>query len=169
MLHVSCAAHHATGLQLQRKPRSQSTPTGHVQFHEGTCLPQLSFSNYHQLRYKADVHGPRLYVQPWDILILGSKSSLTLLRQWKTNPPGMLLSAYWHTFSVSSNWCTQHILFVVIWHKGPLSKKRNLLLPHRLIIPISSKGVLLYATSHRQDNTYHSLCYTSRGALAGTR
>ena len=29
--------------------------------------------------------------------------------------------------------------------------------------------VLLYAPSHRQDNTYHDLCYTSRGALAGTR
>ena len=29
--------------------------------------------------------------------------------------------------------------------------------------------VLLYAPSHRQDNTYHSLCYNSRGALAGTR
>ena len=26
--------------------------------------------------------------------------------------------------------------------------------------------VLLYASSNRQDNTYHSLCYTSRGALA---
>ena len=29
--------------------------------------------------------------------------------------------------------------------------------------------VLLYAPSHRQDNTYHCLCYTSRWALAGTR
>ena len=29
--------------------------------------------------------------------------------------------------------------------------------------------VLLYASSHRQDNTYHSLCYTSLGALAWTR
>ena len=29
--------------------------------------------------------------------------------------------------------------------------------------------VLLYAPSHRQDNTCHGLCYTSRGALAGTR
>ena len=29
--------------------------------------------------------------------------------------------------------------------------------------------VLLYAPSHRQYSTYHSLCYTSRGALAGTR
>ena len=29
--------------------------------------------------------------------------------------------------------------------------------------------VLLYAPSYRQDNTYHSLCYTSHGALAETR
>ena len=29
--------------------------------------------------------------------------------------------------------------------------------------------VLLYAPSHRKDNTYHSLCYTSHRALAGTR
>ena len=29
--------------------------------------------------------------------------------------------------------------------------------------------VLLYASSHRQDNTYHGLYYTSHGALAGTR
>ena len=29
--------------------------------------------------------------------------------------------------------------------------------------------VLLYALSHRQDSTNHSLCYTSCGALAGTR
>ena len=28
--------------------------------------------------------------------------------------------------------------------------------------------VLLYVPSHREDNTYHGLCYTSRGALAGT-
>ena len=29
--------------------------------------------------------------------------------------------------------------------------------------------VLLYTPSHREDNTYHGLCYTSRGAQAGTR
>ena len=27
--------------------------------------------------------------------------------------------------------------------------------------------VLLYAPSHRQDSTYHDLCYSSRGTLAG--
>ena len=32
-----------------------------------------------------------------------------------------------------------------------------------------TERVILYAPSHRQDNIYHSLCYTSRGALAGTR
>ena len=29
--------------------------------------------------------------------------------------------------------------------------------------------VLLYVPSHRQNSTYHGICYTSRGALAGTR
>ena len=29
--------------------------------------------------------------------------------------------------------------------------------------------VLLYAPLHINDNTYHGLCYTSRGTLAGTR
>ena len=29
--------------------------------------------------------------------------------------------------------------------------------------------VLLYAPSHRQDSTYHDLCYNSRGAMVGTR
>ena len=28
---------------------------------------------------------------------------------------------------------------------------------------------ILYAPSQRQDSTYHSICYTSRGALAGIR
>ena len=48
------------------------------------------------------------------------------------------------------------------------SEKGNPLPPHRLLFPISSKGSF-YAPSHRQDSTYHGLCYTSRGSLAGTR
>ena len=28
---------------------------------------------------------------------------------------------------------------------------------------------ILYAPSHRQYSTYHRLCYSSRGALAGTK
>ena len=48
------------------------------------------------------------------------------------------------------------------------SEKGNPLPPHRLLFPIDSKD-FLYAPCHRQDSTYHGLCYTSRGALAGTR
>ena len=48
------------------------------------------------------------------------------------------------------------------------SERGNPLPLHRLQFPISSKGVL-YASTHRQDNTYHSICYTTSGALAGTR
>ena len=48
------------------------------------------------------------------------------------------------------------------------SERGNPLPPHGLLILISSK-VLLYASSHRHDDTYHGLCYTSRGSLAGTR
>ena len=32
-----------------------------------------------------------------------------------------------------------------------------------------SVWVLLYASPHRQDNTYHGVCYTRRGALAVKR
>ena len=39
------------------------------------------------------------------------------------------------------------------------SERGNLLPPHGLLFLISSKGSL-YASSHRQDNTYHSICYT---------
>ena len=43
------------------------------------------------------------------------------------------------------------------------SKRGNPLLPHGLHFLISSKGY------HRQDNTKHGFCYTSRGVLAGMR
>ena len=39
------------------------------------------------------------------------------------------------------------------------SEKRNPLPPHRLLLSSNSKGSFIY----------HALCYTSRGALAGTR
>ena len=48
------------------------------------------------------------------------------------------------------------------------SEKGNPLPPHGLLFTLAAR-VLLYAPSHRQDNTYHGLCYTSCGALAGTR
>ena len=51
--------------------------------------------------------------------------------------------------------------------KDNLDSKRGNPLPplNGLIFPISSKVFFLYVLSHKQDNTYHSLCYTSCGAL----
>ena len=48
------------------------------------------------------------------------------------------------------------------------NERGNPLPPHGRLFPISGR-VLLYAPSHRQDSTFHGLCYTCRGALAGTR
>ena len=48
------------------------------------------------------------------------------------------------------------------------SEKGNLLPPHWLLFLISSKGSFI-CTIPQMDNTYHSLCYTSRGALAEMR
>ena len=47
------------------------------------------------------------------------------------------------------------------------SERGNPLPPHALLFLISSKG--FYMHHPRQDNTYYGLCYTSCGALAGTR
>ena len=48
------------------------------------------------------------------------------------------------------------------------SEKGKPLPPHRLLFPINSKGYFI-CTIPQQDSTYHGLCYSSRGALAGTR
>ena len=48
------------------------------------------------------------------------------------------------------------------------SEKGNPLPPYRLLLSINSKGSFI-CTIPLQDNTYHGLCYNSRGALAGTR
>ena len=46
------------------------------------------------------------------------------------------------------------------------SERGNLLPPHGLLFPINSKGSFICTIP---QTGYHGLCYTSRGALAGTR
>ena len=53
--------------------------------------------------------------------------------------------------------------------KEPLSKRGNPLLPLLGYSFRLAARVLIYSSSHREDNTYHSLCYTSCGASSGTR
>ena len=49
------------------------------------------------------------------------------------------------------------------------SERGNPLPPlHGLLFSIISKGYFI-CTIHRQDGTYHDLCYTIRGTLAGMR
>ena len=48
------------------------------------------------------------------------------------------------------------------------SEKGNPLPPKGYSFQLTAR-VLLYAPSDRQDITYHGLCYTSHGALVGTR
>ena len=59
----------------------------------------------------------------------------------------------------------RHYTYIVKGHSD--SEKGTPLLPYGLLFPNNSKGSF-YASSHRQDNTHHSLCYTSREVLAGT-
>ena len=47
------------------------------------------------------------------------------------------------------------------------SERGNTLLAHRLLLQISRQG--LFYMHHPTDRIIHGLCYTSRGALAGTR
>ena len=56
-----------------------------------------------------------------------------------------------------------------IWLRTILIVRKETRCHHMVTCYWLTARVLLYAPSHRQDNTYHGLCYTSRGALAGTR
>ena len=64
-------------------------------------------------------------------------------------------------------------LFTVIWHqiwlRTILIVRKETCCRHIGYSFGLTARVILYAPSHRQDCTYHSLCYTSCGALAGTR
>ena len=69
---------------------------------------------------------------------------------------------------------TQHILFMLhgmghMVKNHSYSERGNLLPPrHGLLFPNSSKYSFICTIPH-MDSTYHGLCYTNPGALAGTR
>ena len=58
---------------------------------------------------------------------------------------------------------------MVIWLRTILILRKQIRCCHIGYSFRLTARVLLYSPSHRQDSTYHGLCYTSRGALAGTR
>ena len=83
---------------------------------------------------------------------------------------------YYNTYNKEGRKCLFNdalntFYFMVIWRqtygKGPqISEREDTRCRHIGYSFRSTVRVLLYAPSHRQDCTYHSLCYTSRGALA---
>ena len=60
-------------------------------------------------------------------------------------------------------------LVTVIWRRTVQIAREVTRCHHMGYSFLLTARVLLYAQSLRQDSTYHSLCYTSRGVLAGTR
>ena len=54
-----------------------------------------------------------------------------------------------------------------IWLRTILIVRKETLCRHLGYSFRLTASVLLYAPSHRQDSTYHGLCYTRRGALPG--
>ena len=56
-----------------------------------------------------------------------------------------------------------------IWLKTILIVRMETLCRHIHFSFWLTARFILYAPSHRQDCTYHGLCYTGRGALIGTR
>ena len=93
-------------------------------------------------------------------------------------PPPLEVSAFLMRFSERENFFflttySTHFIYGYmasdIWLRTILIVRKETRCRHIGYSYRLTARVLLYATSHRQDNTYHGLCYTSRGALAGTR
>ena len=120
--------------------------------------------------------------------ILLSGHSLTMSSEWKRGGRctgyiycATVMISHWAFFlfqPVLHNWKkegnvlfndTQHIWFTVIWQRTIQIAREETRCHHMGYSFQLTAMVLLYAPSHRQDSTYHSLCYTSRGTLAGTR
>ena len=70
---------------------------------------------------------------------------------------------------VVHNWFIYGYMASDIWLRTILIVRKKTRCRHIGYSFRETARVLLYAPSHRQDSRYHGLCYTSRGALAGTR
>ena len=86
----------------------------------------------------------------------------------------LLTERGWKEGNVLFNDALNTFLFTVIrcqiYGRGPLRwrGKKHAAATWATLSDLAAR-VILYASSYRQDSTYHSLCYTSLGAQAGTR
>ena len=74
----------------------------------------------------------------------------------------------WHRWLLVNNHISNYNSFILVLYRRYINHV-SVCPPTFWHLATPLARVLLYAPSHRQDNTYHGLCYTSRGALAGTR
>ena len=99
---------------------------------------------------------------PWSIKCLNvyCHRALTHLIGWRQG----MWSFNLENNNLSVHWKDGNVLFNDLQIAREETRCRHMGYSFRL-----AAMFLLYASFHRQDNTFHGLCYTSRGALAGTR
>ena len=112
-------------------------------------------------------------------MITGARCS-SVVRTFAHGVMGRRIDPSWWThwaISRSSQWSTTgvttHFIYGYmasdIWLRTIQIVRKETRCSHKGYSLRITARVLLYAPSHRQDSTYHGLCYTSRGTLAGTR
>ena len=115
-----------------------------------------------------------LYVTAYTLLELVRLASF-LAAIKRTQYPGTnsrMFPLFWKEGNVLFN-DALHTFYLRLYDVGHMVKDHsdseggNPLPPYGLLFPISSEGSFICIIP--QDNTYHGLCYTSRGALAGRR
>ena len=131
------------------------------------------FPSHHKLTLlpRSNTSLPPLYHTHGSLALFGCQSWLSngdlFLSVWMCGIPskGNVKEGNVFVFNNALNTFYLRLYGVILMVKDHSdSEKGNQLPPHRLLFRLIAR-VLLYASSHRQDNTYHGLCYTSRGAL----
>ena len=83
------------------------------------------------------------------------------MAQWVIKVKGRKEASYLMTLN------TFYLRLYGIRHMVKDHSEREETLCHHMVYSFQlAARILLYASAHRQDNTYNGLCYTSRGALA---
>ena len=110
------------------------------------------------------------------MLLIRLGGDTPLWSKYITTELGVVTFIYWGKREREMFYLTTHSTHFIygymasdIWLRTILIVRKEIRCRHIGYSYRLTTRVLLYAPSHRQDNTYHGLCYTSRGALAGTR
>ena len=101
-------------------------------------------------------------------MLYPSCGALPETRNSSVGPPGEIISPWPPEWMKEMFYLTTHLTHFFLLVKDHSDCRGNPLPPHGLFFLITTK-YFLYVSSYKQDNTYNSFCYTTCGALAGTR